>query len=384
MRCWIGFGISTFATFAFPVIMALAGMSGAVKFQFKVRYTIYALIVLLASWISRGVWGMSLNGMVFFSIEAINIFLVLSIADKEKETLLQDVIKWLGIIIIPSIFIYFVSMLFDVSSPITIIPKYGDEIAEQKSLFYNFIVLIRPIVSERLIRFSGPFLEPGDYGCAVAFLMYAANFDFKKYPYLKPLAAGVLCSVSLAGYLLVGIGYVLNRFSQGKMSLKTTILISSFVLAFYGTGKYYNGGSNFINEKIISRLMTDEELGFVGNNRATAYEMKYYLDMLHDSHLFWFGYDSETVEYIHETMQMVGAGYVSMMIQVGFIGIIGLCLPYFYFAITSSKKKYAFSFFVLFLLYMFQRCDSTWIVFVISYVYGIRFCEIDNHNIIKK
>ena len=248
---------------------------------------------------------------------------------------------------------------------------YGN-IEMSAGFFNNYIAYIKPLDSDSTYsfhRFNGPFIEPGDLGCTAAFMLMAAKFDFKRYDKLIWVLIALIVSMSLAGYILTFIAYIFVLFTQGRISKRFMFTTIFSIFGIYLFGTYYNGGDNAFNEAILSRLQSDEETGFSGNNRNSLLKTQYFLNMFSDPHTIWFGYDARTIEYLNESG--LGAGFVNKAINVGMFGMIGLILPYLYIAKTSTTKKYAWLFFVFFLFYMYQRSESTWICYIICYVYGI-------------
>ena len=371
MRCWLGFGGRTqMMTYAFPFLILGLYAIGQIRIVFKKRYVIYALIVFFFN--VMGVRpGSNINAYIYQLFLPINILLVLCIPDKEKDYVLSRLIKWFGSIMFIGVLLYLVNLVVDLPSLGVIKSDYGN-IEVSAGFFKNYIAYIKPLGSAStysFLRFNGPFIEPGDLGCTAAFMLMAAKFDFKRYDKLIWIFIALIVSMSLAGYLLTIIAYFFVMFSQKKISKMTMVatIICLFGIYFFGT--YYNGGDNVFNEAILSRLQSDEEKGFSGNNRNSLLKTQYFLNMFSDPHTMWFGYDARTIEYLNESG--LGAGFINKAINVGMFGMIGLLLPYLYIAKTSSSKKYAWLFFVFFLFYMYQRSEATWICYIICYVYGI-------------
>lgn len=120
--------------------------------------------------------------------------------------------------------------------------------------------------------FNGFSLEPGYFSLFLVCMLLVNEFDFSK----KAVWLYVICillSMSLEGYLLLFIGYILQRsFKQGSFreAFKISIIILSVLAVLIIIAFTYNGGDNIIVEEILSRLAFDEELGIVGNNRESS------------------------------------------------------------------------------------------------------------------
>lgn len=371
MRCWLGFGGRTqMMNYAFPFLMFGLNALGQLRLVFKRRYVIYAFIVFFFN--VMGVRsGSNINAYIYQLFLPTNILLVLCIPDDDKEYVLSKLIKWFGSIMFIGVLLYLANLVVSLPSLGVIKSDYGN-IEISAGFFKNYIAYIKPLDTDStysFLRFNGPFIEPGDLGCTAAFMLMAAKFDFKRYDKLIWIFIALIVSMSLAGYLLTIIAYFFVLFSQKKISKMTMIVTIICLFGIYFWGTFYNGGDNVFNEAILSRLQSDEEKGFSGNNRNSLLKTQYFLKMFSDPHTLWFGYDAQTIEYLNETG--LGAGFVNKAINVGMLGMIGLILPYLYIALTSSSKKYALLFFVFFLFYMYQRSESTWICYIICYVYGI-------------
>lgn len=381
MRCWLGFGGRTqMMTYAFPFLMIAFIAMGKLRYEFKKRYAIFSIIVFVFGVIGVKA-GSNINAYINQIFVPLNIYFVLSIPDDEKEHILSVFIKWFGWIMMLAIPLYLLSLVSLLPNIVEIMSDYGNE-EVSAGIYSNYLVFINPLernFESGFARFNGPFIEPGDLGCTAAFMLMAAKFDFKRYEKLVWILAGLLVSMSLAGYMLALIGYISVLFTQGKISGQRVALFITLCLGIYLFGTYYNGGDNFLYEKVLSRLQSDDETGFVGNNRNSPIKTEYFLMMFSDPHTLWFGYDSSTMEMLNESG--LGAGFVNKALSVGMLGMLGLILPYLYIAKSSTTKKYAWFFFLFFLFYMYQRTESTWICYVLCYVYGIVINERDNSHI---
>ena len=146
-------------------------------------------------------------------------------------------------------------------------------------------------------------------------------------------------------------------------------------------GEYYNGGDNYINNSILSRLQEDELAVVNSNGRLTQDKMEFFYYMFNDPSVLWFGYDKATIQRLNDGG--VGAGFYNQMLSVGLFGVILSILPYFYFAFSSNKKKYSVLFFVFVILYAYQRFDLFWISNLLIYTYGICVNEY-NYKLCRK
>ena len=378
MRCWIGFeGRKELMIYVFPVVIVGLLFVGQIKYVFKKRYFIFSVIMAITSLLTiKG--HMNFMGHLYQIWPAIGIFFVLSIPDNEKEYVLEKIIRWFCILMILSISLYVINLLVQLPSLGTIQGEYSSGVFAGE--FLNYIFYTKPIHVQytSFTRFNGPFIEPGDVGCAAAFILMAARFDFNKYKYLWASFLGLALSFSLAGYMLALFAYGSKFIYENKAKTQVFVWGILVLISFYFFGTFYRGGDNFINETIISRLQFDADVGFVGNNRTSLLKMEYFFAMFNDPQTLWFGYDEATIERLYESG--LGAGFINQAVVIGMAGMIGLVLPYLYFALTSSSRKYGWMFFVLFLLYFFQRSETQWLAIVMPYVYGIRIFEMEKNK----
>lgn len=290
-------------------------------------------------------------GVMFFNRFSIpslaSVFLLLytiwvTLSDRENvKGHIKFICKGLAIIFIPGI-ILFLGKGF--------IPPVGAVIQKgtfEDYVFINQVFLIHRIDgwdSEAANRFHSIFLEPGFIGSMLSFLLFAIKYDFSKW-YTKTLLVAQLVSLSLAGYILTFIGYILYLLSEGK-SLKKIILLGAIIPFVYITALEYNGGNNYINNAIISRLQYDEEKGISGNNR-TGDGTEFYYNQAVENGDIWMGLGAERVKQINGgsseaagyDTNIRGAGYKVYFVIRGVISAIFFFLFYFFTAIGCCKKK---------------------------------------------
>lgn len=379
MRCWIGFGDmqNTFQYILF-FILIVSWKQGTLTMVFKKKYKIFAFLVLVyLLYLQRNFADIQKD--LYRVVFAVNVFLILSIHDSTKRDLFSFIIKWFGLLMIPGLFLYAISINGGLPFINSIYGEYEGGF-QTRYLFSNYIFLLYPQEIKYIGRFNGPFIEPGDLGCTASFMLLAARFQFKRYKYLWAIFIALIATQSLAGYMLSLFGYVICLFYNGKLSFKYALGLCIAVIGIYFFANYYNDGDNFLQNKIFSRLESDEDKGFSGNNRNSDLMTLYFYEMFNNTHTLWFGYDRQTLEYIYETGTGTGAGAVSKIVSGGLIGFIGICLPYWMIYRKSVCHGFALAFFLFFMLYMFQRADAFWIGFVLCYVYGIDIYEMDNQE----
>ena len=156
-----------------------------------------------------------------------------------------------------------------------------------------------------------------------------------------------------------------NKFSSQKLLLG--VLVFSAVIAF---GTYYNGGDNYINHSILSRLQDDELAIDNTNGRISTQKLEFFYFMFENPSILWLGYDKATISFVNEQFG-AGAGFYSQVLNIGILGIILYLLPYFYITFKSRDRRYALLSLVFLILYAYQRFDLFWISLILCYTFGI-------------
>lgn len=377
MELWLGWGgrktlmLSLFACGAF-----LTHKLCNIRFIFSSRNIILVLLFYIA-------FLYNLKGgvaQIFTQIpsQLIPIICIVCVADEYKETILGYITKWYAKVMLISLVIF-------VSTILLPIPELGTiEFAPDSNYgFYkNYIFYLENInsITDTLTRFTGPFLEPGYVGMVGSFLLYANDFNIKKKEILIILFS-VVFSMSLAGWLLMFIGYILNIFCKGKISFRKLILILALIVSFIQLGQHYNDGNNILNERILSRLEYDEERGFSGNNRNSEVITLLALGMWSsDVSTLLLGYDNK---YFHqfEDWELIGSGFDKFLVHHGVLGILLVFSFYLYTISTARDKKFALLFFVFVVFSFWQRCYALWFSWIICFYYS---SVLSDRNICKK
>lgn len=380
-RCWIGFGLKFFLPFIVFAVLVLLGITGNVRYQFKARYVVFAFLFLISTWLSGRVWTQNNNGYIVGTMPSINILMLLSLADEYKDDLLSHWVRWFGYMMAISLALYGITIFVDLPGLGIVYADYGEG-AILDYPYQNYLFFIKSLSGTSDLgfnRFNGPFIEPGDLGCICAFWLIAARYDFKKYKGLKIVAISLFASLSLAGWFLAIVGFVLHLFEENRVKGSQLSFILFILIGVYLFGSFYNNGDNFINNAIFSRLESDDDTGFSGNNRTSLIKLAYFYDMWDKPDVLFMGYDAGTIKALNDEKGS-GAGFVSLFVSIGLIGVIATLLPFIVFSMTSYAKKYAWFFFALFCMYFFQRTDM-WIAYLIPFVYGIVINERGKYSV---
>lgn len=326
-----------------------------VKFRVTKRILgiFFALVLIFLSYtISRGlIFGV----ITFFTfLPALYIYIL---PESDKRSILAFITKWFGIIVGLGLIIY-VSLMFVKFKPF-LPPVFGEQI-KNYPLFYNYLFYLKPNVdSSTLVRFQSIFLEPGHMAINCIMVIAANNYSFNKNKYLWPILAALLFSLSLAGYLLFAVGWVLLKVKNLKTTLATVVFGMTAIIGI----QLWGGGDNTVNENILGRLESDKHAGIKGNNRTTPRTDNMFNIALSEGKIF-FGIDNS------ENKNIVGAGWKKYLLNYGLIP--GLAVFIFYWNLSNprTKTKYAIGFYILIFL-SFLDCEYFhWFSWMFCYTCG--------------
>ena len=263
-----------------------------------------------------------------------------TLSDKENVNgHLEFISKGLAWIFIPGILLFVVTRY--VALPGFIIQKGNSE----DYIFINQIFLIQRVsgFDESADRFHSIFLEPGFIGSMLSFLLFAIKYNFSKW-YNKVLLVALLFSLSLAGYMMTFIGYIIYLLVEGK-SLRKIVVFSILMSIAYMVSIDYNNGDNLVNRSIIERLQPDEEKGIAGNNRTGEGTEFYYKQAIKNGDI-WLGLGVEKVSQINGgssssagyDTNIRGAGYKVYFVTRGVISALFFLAFYYLMAKACNRR----------------------------------------------
>lgn len=373
MNLWLTWNISPVYIYLLTIIVTVVFYFRE-KVTLKITNTTKAIAILLF-----------LHALyaLFFSIKNINgfvgdiflytIFILVLITSKQMQRdILNSITKWLSILLVLSIFTYFLA-LFSVISPLDVIrPSYN----HYYTSFLNYIFYVKINVMIPYYRFNGPFVEPGHLGMICAILLYANNMDFKN-KYNIILLVSLILSLSLAGYILFFIGFAFIYFKKIKTLVISLIVFFSLVFVL---AKYVNNGDNIVNKDIFQRLQFDKDKGIAGNNRFLG-DTNYVFNALVNNGEILFGshYSSN-----FKNFKIRGSGYKIYILQYGLVGTFLILFVYFLWAIRSDNKIYALLFFFLILITFIQRSYPYWFAWFLPFIAGISKKDLSSKSISNK
>lgn len=375
MNHWIGWSDRGKYIYAITgLLLWFAFQQEKVKTRFSLRY-IWPCVVLYFIYLYYDIgWAGDPTSSALYTnvlIFLIPLLLLICVEPLCKKVILVNITKMYAVLMLAALVVYFISLFVDL--PSLGIIEFSKTIKDSYAPCENYFFLTVPVENlsaahHSFLRFQGPFIEPGHVGMICAFLLFSNKFDFTPKSNIVILIS-LLVTFSLAGYMLALIGYMLILFSQKRLGGKSIFVMAGLLLILITFGVTYNGGDNFINESILSRLQADEDRGFSGNNRTGLYVMYMFSNMFDNIQTALYGYDAITLKQLEDE---VGVGLVWFLVHHGIIGLMVVLFFYFVEVRRAYDKRYAYMYLLFLLAVFFQRNYPFWFSWLICFDYGIQ------------
>ncbi len=293
-------------------------------------------------------------GIVVLSVYT-PVFYLTFLPREYQADLLKFVTKWLAIILIPGLMIYWILLAVP-------LPNFGSFVFPPYVPFNNYIFFIQTTYDYgTLVRFNSIFPEPGHLAMVCEFILLANNFNFKKQPWLWVILTAVVFSFSLAGYIITFTAFSLLKVNTWAKGILASIFLGVFVFAALN----YAGGDNALNQLIIERLKYDESKGIQGNNRYfnnTDYEF----DKAMKTGDYWAGVSGKA------NMDLIGgAGFKIYTLQHGLIAV--FIVLGFYLSLIPQRPNWHYTLVYIFIvaLCFAQNAYPGWYAWLFPYVLGL-------------
>lgn len=365
MYLWLGWeGRAKYINWGIGILSLATIYLGRINLNFSFQNVGMFLLIVIAHILNLYSFGYS--SILYF----LPYLLIICLNDPDKIRCLRFITKWFGYLMIPSLIVY--GLFF-----VTDLPSFGIQRANLNDwalekgygVCQNYMFYMRSSFEGYAIRFNGPFLEPGHVGMICAFLLFVNKFNFKM-KIMWMIFIAMIFTLSLAGYLLTFISFIIILFYDRKIQIKHLLLYLFLFFVIYYIAIYYNGGDNILYEKIFSRLETDSEKGFAGNNRVFGLIDVYFAALWNDPHTMLWGYPKETMEWLADNNSR-GTGYIMWMCRHGIIGTIAVSVIYIFYFLYSKAKRFAGLCLIFIVLMFWQRSYPFWSSWFICFVYGI-------------
>lgn len=322
-----------------------------IRFDKKTGLVMAAIvaIVLWYIWIDGAVMG------VVILLQYLPVLFLLQLPYSYMKDLLHFCTKWLAILLIPAILLYWVLLFVD-------LPSFGQFVHPVYKPYLNYIFYIKTTFDYGTFeRFNAFFLEPGHLALLCTFILMANKYRFKECKWLIVLAVCIIFSFSLAGYLLAFLGFILLKINSLGKVMAVAVAAVMAVIVFQN----FVGEDNAVNELIISRLEYDESKGIKGNNRVDS-NTDYVFDKVVDK-----GDTMSGVKYKTNMDLVSGAGFKIYIIQYGLVGTLLSLLLYIALIPSSPDYRYTLIFLSILILCFMQRAYPEWYSWLFPYVSGI-------------
>lgn len=338
------------------------GITAFVGFQTKIFQRNKSSIIVSILFLCLYLW-LSKYSNIFGSLELIIQWLILCyivrLKYEYKIQLIDFITKWFAILMSISLGAY-ILFLSGVSFPGTIV-EYQQYFMDNHYFF----------LQKELFRFQSVFLEPGHMTMGLAPLLFINKYNLKN-RYVLILFIAQMLSLSLAGYMMMMIGYsVLFLFDkQSKKSKLISVLLSAILICSVAIFMQNSFENNVFDDLIFRRMQFDNG-HFVGDNRSSVYLDRQFEDVVSSS-------DILTGRYFNSEMSEKGvAGYKKFIVQFGLIGCVLLILSFFstHKLLIYKFRRNAFLLVVMILLLLLQNAYPTWWCIVIATICGTTFMQ---------
>ena len=338
------------------------GITAFVGFQTKIFQRNKSSIIVSILFLCLYLW-LSKYSNIFGSLELIIQWLILcyivSLKYEYKIQLIDFITKWFAILMSISLVAY-ILFLSGVPFPGTIV-EYQQYFMDNHYFF----------LQKEMFRFQSVFLEPGHMTMGLAPLLFINKYNLKN-RYVLILFIAQMLSLSLAGYMMMMIGYsILFLFDkQSKKSKLISVLLSVILISSIAIFMQ-NSFENNIFDDLIFRRMQFENGHFVGDNRSSIYLDRQFEDVVSSS-------DILTGRYFNAEMSEKGvAGYKKFIVQFGLIGCVLLILSFFSTLklLVCKYRRNAFLLVIMILLLLLQNAYPTWWCIVIATICGTTFMQ---------
>lgn len=355
---------STFAwpMLGFPQLLLLLAANFGLLFSLSFQPITFSVDsktgwVLLAI-LGLTLWHIWLDGFstgVMTALQYTPVLFLMQLPYEYLKDLLKFTTKWYAILLIPGLFLYWITIFIP-------LPSFGKFVHGDYLPYKNYLFYIKSTYDElRMARFNAFFLEPGHQAIVSSFLIMANRYEFKKCRWLIINIVAIIFSLSLAGYLLTLIGFLLLKINSVAKGLITVGIVGTIV----GVALLWDGGDNTLNEMIIARMEYDKNKGIEGNNRFFN-DTDFEYERAIGTQYFWTSLKG------HANMSLIGgAGYKIYILHYGMVSAI-LAL-FFYISVIPQNPNYRYtiSFLILLILCFMQRAYPYWYSWLFPYIVGI-------------
>jgi len=177
-------------------------------------------------------------------------------------------------------------------------------------------------------RFQSVFAEPGNLGPISAFLVYINQYEIRKKRVLV-IFISVIVSFSLAGYVLLAMGYIIWIVTKSKNIYKPLlkILIATVLLASTGFIFYAVNPDSMVSRLVLSRFERDADGNIQHNRTGDAFDRFFEMQFITSTESILWG--ANLTEDEDRLIRVGNSSYRVFLVRQGIIAMILLFLMYF-------------------------------------------------------
>ena len=339
----------------FSLVVSIAYIFAIYKIDLKkIRYAIFPMIYILVNIFYRydGNANISDSGITVVMIATLYLLL-----PQQCQINIYKIFKYILVVFSLLGIIFYVSYIFHLSIPFTIVPYY-EKITQANAIYVNYFNIVLFVSPSGMVRLCGPFNEPGLMGTFLGLMLVAEDLNLKKKGNLILLIAGIL-TYSMAFVITVIIFCIYKYISDWKILLAIGIFTIVIVIIPYVEFQ------NKAFQNLITRLFKME------NNRTTKYfDLKF--ENFVRSNRLWIGLGSD--------IQIAGVLSIKLFVmQYGVVGVLFYVLYILDMGLSFAKKNSkGIVLLMLFLLNMYQRPEVISPGYFIILVGGLQMLNYKN------
>ena len=247
---------------------------------------------------------------------------------------------------------------------------------------YFFFIITETNVSALFPRFNSIYTEPGHQGMTCAILLYISGYSLRKWQNIM-MTISLICSFSLAGYVLYAIGLILYILSRShNIAITSFKIVTTVVIVIVcGMAWYSPTNDDVVSIKILSRLELDESGDIAGNNRNTANFEQYFDKFTHtDKKYFGIG----TTEFDSRYRATSNSSYKNFVIAHGYVGLLSM-LFMMGIHLFSFPSRRGLGLMLLLCASFLQRPYFLWAIQVMPYIAALEiFCMNSKKCMVKR
>lgn len=373
---WMFWNISSITRALLYVTIFVIGFLYFQKQKSKCRKSVFFILAVIFLFLAHVMkTGSSFLGIAQVLLYMILMWFVMVLPVNQKNEMLVFQTKITAILLLISFIAWIAHYFYPL--PYTEIQRSGFDYLRPAQNYVLFITSSKGLLD---YRFHSIFLEPGHLGMIISFLVIANQFNFKN-KYVLILSILLLFTLSLAGFVIFFIGFLLYSLTQNRKSKVIRWMLGGG-LAFLGIwlfGIYYEGGDNYVNVRFVERLQYDEDTGSIAGDKRYTEEIERTFDKTINSSDALFGISIINYRHFRETAGD-GAGIKLWIIQRGIIGTLVLFLGYYFIARGSRNRRWAMLMLLVYAISSYQRMYFFWASYLIPFICGSALPLFQNKN----